>query len=103
MIVDVASLKKEQLSEERVWDELRTDLGKIIIQDLFSNELSNENYRKYSLEELKEIILTDLGKVRSTNIHFIKVQNLKHKITKAKSAEDALMSMNDYLFLGDGS
>ena len=94
-IVDRDALKKE--SEENI-TEYFTPSGQVV-RELYKNEFSRTNWRKYSLTEMMELVekkVSDLG-IKSNDKNIILMRN---SLKRAKTKEDFLMKMENFLLGG---
>lgn len=94
-IVDRDALKKE--SEENTV-EYYTPSSKVV-RELYKNEFSRANWRKYTVSEMMNLVekkIADLG-IQSNDKHIILMRN---SLKKAKTKEEFLMRMENFLLGG---
>jgi len=94
-IVDKDDLRKE--SEEATF-EYYTSSGKVV-RELFTNEFSGANWRKYSKEDMLNLMekkISDLG-LQSNDKHILL---LRSSCKRAKTKEDLLKKMENFLLGG---
>jgi len=97
---DIDALRREQQADEELERSFNANPVKKAIQELFHNEFSGANYRKLGgIAAVREIAL---NKLKEANQHpgpySSAVANLSSKIKKAKTYEDILVALNEYLF-----
>ncbi len=94
-IIDKDDLKKE--AEEATFEHF-TPSGKVV-RELFAHELSGANWRKYSKEDMLNLIekkIGDLG-IKSNDKHIILFRS---SCKRAKTKEDLLKKMENFLLGG---
>lgn len=94
-IIDIDDLKKMDEEDHKI-DEVN-DIKKSI-ENLFKNELSDTNYRGYSLDELKDLVISSIEERKINAILLPSWNRLKIKIKKSKDAKSILSDLAEYLF-----
>ncbi len=93
--IDRDGLKKQ---EEENLIEYFTPSGQVV-RELYKNEFSKANWRKYTLTEMMDLVdkkIADLG-LKAGDKHIILMRN---SLKKAKTKEDFLMRMENFLLGG---
>ena len=100
MKTDVDHLKKEQEQEEALEQSFTGNPYKKVIQELFKDEFSGTKYRKFDKTKMLALIEEKLAPITATyhGIYLPGGQALIRNLKKAKTVEDILMKMNEYLF-----
>lgn len=96
---DIDDLKREHEHEVEVENSFHTNPIKRTIQSLFENEFSGNNYTKYKPPRARALIIDRLQEAGGeAGVHQVVAARLTRKITGARSVEDMLMILNEYLF-----
>ena len=97
---DIDALRREQQADEELEKSFNANPIKKAIQELFHNEFSGMNYRKLGgIAAVREIALTKLKEAgQRPGPYSSALANLSSKVKKAKTYEDVLMALNEYLF-----
>jgi hypothetical protein len=96
----VDSLQKEHEQDEALERSFTGNPYKTVIQALFKDEFSGTKYRKYDKTKMLALIEEKLAPVNATyhGVYLPGGQALIRNLKKAKTVEDILMKMNEYLF-----
>jgi len=96
---DIDALRKEQEADEQLEKSFTTNPVKLAIQELFHNEFSGNKYRKYTVQQAKDLIeeRVKLATAKPGPYSSAAMNVLTH-IKKAKTMEEVLTSLNEYLF-----
>lgn len=97
---DIDALRREQQADENLEKSFNNNPIKQAIQELFHNEFSGANYRKLGgIAAVREIALNKLKEAgQKPGPYSSALANLSARIKKAKTYEDVLMALNEYLF-----
>jgi hypothetical protein len=95
MIRDKADLKEEK-AEALEWE---TNAIKRAIQHLLKGELNNDNYRKKTPLQVKELTLAEFRArgILSEAKYAITANRLLRKLQASKSTADSIMVLGEYL------
>jgi len=98
--IDVDALRREQQADENLEKSFNSNPIKKAIQELFHNEFSGANYRKLGgIAAVREIALNKLKEAgQKSGPYSSALANLSAKVKKARTYEDILMALNEYLF-----
>ena len=98
--IDIDALKREQEADEALERSFNNNPIKTAIQELFKNEFAGSNYRKLGgILAVKDIAINKLKEASNKpGPYSSAVANLTSKIKRARTYEDLLMALNDYLF-----
>jgi len=98
--IDRDALRKEQEADEALERSFVLNPVKQAIQSLFKNEFSGIKYRKLGgVNAMRDIAIAKIKEASSKSGPYSSAaKNLISKITKAKTYEDVLVVMNEYLF-----
>jgi len=97
--IDRDTLRREQQADEELEKSFTSNPVKTAIQDLFKTEFSGTKYRKLGIQAMKDIATAKIKEASSKpGPYSSAATNLISKIKKAKTYEDILMTMNEYLF-----
>lgn len=98
-MIDRDDLKKEHEENEALENSFSQNPVKKTIQDLFHNEFHAKEYKKYSLQDAKDLSIQRIkSSIEKPGIYSSSAFNLSSKVKKAKSVEDILFILNEYLF-----
>ena len=96
---DIDDLRREHEHEVEVERSFHTNPIKREIQKLFENEFSGNKYTQYKLPRARSLIIERLQAAGGeTGVHQVVAARLTRKATNAKSVEDLLLMLNEYLF-----
>jgi hypothetical protein len=100
MKTDIDHLKKEKEQEEALEQSFTNNPFKAVIQQLFHEEFSSTKYRKYDKAKALALLDEKLSPVLAAyhGIHLPGGLALLRSLKKAKTLEDVLIKMNEYLF-----
>lgn len=92
MQINVADLKKEKEEEYRI----DNDIFREILLHLLSGKLNNSNYKKYSVEEIIQI-LKDTFKVIEHTKDYKRALRLIRLVEKCPTVDKAILQIGEYL------
>ena len=97
---DIDALRREQQADENLEKSFNNNPIKQAIQEIFHNEFSGANSRKLGgIAAVREIALNKLKDVKQKpGPYSSDLANLSARIKKARTYEDILMALNEYLF-----
>jgi hypothetical protein len=98
--IDRDVLRREQEADEALEKSFEANPVKRVIQELFHNEFSGTKYRKLGgISAVRDLALLKLKEaVIKPGPYSSAVVNLSSKIKRAKTYEEVLMALNEYLF-----
>ena len=96
---DIDDLTAEHEESEVSMGHTRSPI-KLTIQQLFSNEFHGNEYKKFVLEDAKNLAIAKINEalIKSSGIYISSGKNLLNSIRKTKSVEALLLLLNEYLF-----
>jgi len=98
---DITDLEKEHIEAEAATESFEKNPVKRVIQEMFKGPLHGREYRKLSLVDLKELAVTEVRKALTdpkAAMYLGGGNLLVGKVRKARTAEQALMDLTEYLF-----
>lgn len=98
-MIDRDDLKKEHEENEALENSFSRNPVKRAIQELFHNEFHAKEYKKYTLQDAKNLVSERIkASIEKPGMYSSSAFNLSSKIKKSKTVEDILFILNEYLF-----
>ncbi len=97
---NLRDLEKEQQEQANLDESLEKNPVKKVIQALFSGPFHGTAYRKYSITQIKGMVVDQVEAVLNGNasVYSGGGRILLTKIKKTKTIDEALICLNEYLF-----
>lgn len=96
---DIDDLTAEHMESETSMGRVKSPI-KLAIQQLFSNEFHGNEYKKFTTDQAKNLVLERVkaALLQAPGIYISSGVNLLNSIQKTKSVEALLLLLNEYLF-----